>query len=103
MVTLDFASDPAAFEDECRSLPADRKGQFVFVDEAQSAPSIFDSVQHLYDGNKTRWRFVLHFYRCVSRANSLIFRADRHVQIVSLRPSLLNCIVGLVARDVTGG
>jgi len=52
---------------DCRSLPTDRKGQFVFVDEAQSVPSIFDAVQHLYDGDKTRWRFVV----CRSSARKL--------------------------------
>ena len=52
-------ADPGVFAQECRALPATRKGQFVFVDEAQSVPSIFDAVQHLYDGDKNRWRFVL--------------------------------------------
>jgi len=42
-------------------------GQFVFVDGAQSAPSIFDAVQHLSDRDKTRWRFVL----CGSSARKL--------------------------------
>jgi len=58
---------PGAFAEDCRSLPADQKGQFVFVDEAQSVPSIFDAVQHLYDSDKTRWRFVL----CGSSARKL--------------------------------
>ncbi len=39
----------------------------MFVDEAQSVPSIFDAVQHLYDGDKNRWRFVL----CGSSARKL--------------------------------
>ena len=60
-------ANPGAFGDDCRNLPTDKKGQFVFVDEAQSAPSIFDAVQHLYDGDKTRWRFVL----CGSSARKL--------------------------------
>jgi predicted AAA+ superfamily ATPase len=60
-------ANPGAFVDDCRSLSAHKKGQFVFVDEAQSAPSIFDAVQHLYDGDKTRWRFVL----CGSSARKL--------------------------------
>ena len=60
-------ADPGTFAAECRSLPSHRKGQFVFVDEAQSVPSIFDAVQHLYDGDKTRWRFVL----CGSSARKL--------------------------------
>ncbi len=52
-------ADPAVFGAECRALPRRRATQFVFVDEAQSVPSIFDTVQHLYDGDKRRWRFVL--------------------------------------------
>lgn len=56
-----------AFASECLALPAGKKGQFVFVDEAQSVPSIFDAVQHLYDGDKSRWRFVL----CGSSARKL--------------------------------
>jgi len=31
----------------------------VFVDEAQNAPALFMAVQHLYDGDKQRWRFIL--------------------------------------------
>ena len=60
-------ADPDAFGMECRALPAARKGQFVFVDEAQAVPSIFDAVQYLYDRDKTRWRFVL----CGSSARKL--------------------------------
>ncbi len=60
-------ADAGAFARDCRALPATRKGQFVFVDEAQSVPSIFDAVQHLYDGDKDRWRFVL----CGSSARKL--------------------------------
>jgi predicted AAA+ superfamily ATPase len=55
------------FAQACRSLPASEKGQFVFVDEAQSVPAIFDAVQSLYDADKTRWRFVL----CGSSARKL--------------------------------
>ena len=60
-------ADAGAFAQDCRALPATKKGQFVFVDEAQSVPSIFDAVQHLYDGDKNRWRFVL----CGSSARKL--------------------------------
>ena len=60
-------ANAGAFADDCRSLSASKKGQYVFVDETQSAPSIFDAVQHLYDGDKTRWRFVL----CGSSARKL--------------------------------
>ncbi len=60
-------ANPGEFTQACRSLSADHKGQFVFVDEAQSVPSIFDAVQTLYDADKTRWRFVL----CGSSARKL--------------------------------
>ena len=59
--------NPGEFAQACRSLPANKKGQFIFVDEAQSVPSIFDAVQALYDADKTRWRFVL----CGSSARKL--------------------------------
>lgn len=51
----------------CRGLPQAGHGHFVFVDEAQSVPTVFDTVQHLYDQNKGRWRFVL----CGSSARKL--------------------------------
>jgi predicted AAA+ superfamily ATPase len=60
-------ADPGAFLKDCCSLPADKAGRFVFVDEVQAAPSIFDAVQHLYDRDKKRWRFVL----CGSSARKL--------------------------------
>ncbi|HXP59850.1 MAG TPA: ATP-binding protein [Dongiaceae bacterium] len=60
-------ADAGAFAKECRGLPAGKKGQFVFVDEVQSVPTVFDAVQHLYDGDRGRWRFVL----CGSSARKL--------------------------------
>jgi len=60
-------SDAGEFIKLCRALPSKRKGHFVFVDEVQSAPTILDSVQHLYDNDKDRWRFVL----CGSSARKL--------------------------------
>jgi uncharacterized protein len=60
-------ADPGAFAEICLALPTNRRGQFVFVDEAQAVPAIFDAVQHLYDRDKTRWRFVL----CGSSARRL--------------------------------
>jgi predicted AAA+ superfamily ATPase len=60
-------ADPGAFLEVCRKLPSDKQGQFVWVDEAQAVPTIFDAVQHLYDRDKTRWRFVL----CGSSARKL--------------------------------
>jgi predicted AAA+ superfamily ATPase len=75
-VRVDFANpaersrhlaDPGLFLKLCQEMPKDRKGQLVFVDEAQSVPSVFDAVQHLYDNDKRRWRFVL----CGSSARKL--------------------------------
>lgn len=60
-------AQPGEFLRLCRALPSDKQGQFVFVDEVQSVPSIFDAVQHLYDSDKRRWRFVL----CGSSARKL--------------------------------
>lgn len=55
---------PGEFTGEVRALPA---GTTVFVDEAQNVPSVFDAVQHLYDTDRERWRFVL----CGSSARKL--------------------------------
>jgi len=60
-------ANPGEFAQACRSLPANKKGQYVFVDEAQAVPAIFDAVQALYDADKNRWRFVL----CGSSARKL--------------------------------
>jgi predicted AAA+ superfamily ATPase len=60
-------ANPGLFLDLCRRIPAGREGRFVFVDEAQAVPSVFDAVQHLYDNDKRRWRFVL----CGSSARKL--------------------------------
>jgi predicted AAA+ superfamily ATPase len=38
-------ADPGEFVKICQAMPRDLKGQFVFVDEAQTVPSIFDAVQ----------------------------------------------------------
>ncbi|MBI5850690.1 MAG: ATP-binding protein [Planctomycetes bacterium] len=52
-------ADPSSFVRECHALPRRRGATFVFVDEAQNVPALFDAVQHLYDGDRSRWRFVL--------------------------------------------
>jgi len=62
-----YLVEPERLIQECRKLPRQRGGAYVFVDEAQSVPAIFDAVQHLYDGDKQRWRFVL----CGSSARKL--------------------------------
>jgi predicted AAA+ superfamily ATPase len=62
-----YQRDPDRLIGECRALPNRPGGAFVFVDEAQSAPPLFDAVQHLYDSDRERWRFVL----CGSSARNL--------------------------------
>ncbi|MBT7082004.1 MAG: ATP-binding protein [Chloroflexi bacterium] len=52
-------ADPGAFRRECEALSERKKPCVVFVDEAQRVPDVFDAVQVLYDGNKSRWRFIL--------------------------------------------
>ena len=54
-----YLARPDLFESLCRSLPEKPRGRFVFVDEVQAVPAIFDSVQHLYDSDRRRWRFIL--------------------------------------------
>lgn len=50
---------PGEFAELCRALPTTGQAWHVFVDEAQAVPTIFDAVQHLYDTDRDRWRFVL--------------------------------------------
>ena len=60
-------ANPGAFIGECEALPEDGHPKIVFVDEAQTVPSVFDSVQTLYDNSPHRWKFVL----CGSSARKL--------------------------------
>ena len=62
-----FAANPGLFLDLCRSLPPLEGGRIVWIDEAQTVPALFDAVQHLYDSDKERWRFIL----CGSSARRL--------------------------------
>lgn len=62
-----YLTDGGEFLRMCRALPLHSRGRVVLVDEAQTVPAIFDAVQHLYDADKTRWRFVL----CGSSARKL--------------------------------
>jgi uncharacterized protein len=59
-----YLARPGDFVAECRALSG---GTTVFVDEVQSVPALFDAVQHLYDENRGRWRFIL----CGSSARKL--------------------------------
>lgn len=59
--------NPDLLVQRCRALPRSRRPATVVVDEAQNVPAIFDAVQHLYDSDRRRWRFVL----CGSSARKL--------------------------------
>jgi len=63
----EFLRDPGELVERCRGLPVAKEPHIVVVDEAQAVPGIFDAVQHLYDSDKRRWRFVL----CGSSARKL--------------------------------
>jgi predicted AAA+ superfamily ATPase len=62
-----YLADPGRLIPECRALPTGQPPPAVVIDEAQAVPAIFDAIQHLYDSDKTRWRFVL----CGSSARKL--------------------------------
>jgi predicted AAA+ superfamily ATPase len=62
-----FLREPERLIKICQALPAQTTPHTVFVDEVQSVPALFDAVQHLYDGDKNRWRFIL----CGSSARKL--------------------------------
>lgn len=62
-----YLREPGRLVQQCRALPVSRTRTTVVVDEAQSVPAVFDAVQHLYDSDRRRWRFVL----CGSSARKL--------------------------------
>jgi predicted AAA+ superfamily ATPase len=64
---VEYLRNPDLLIQRCRALPKARRAAAVVVDEAQNVPAIFDAVQHLYDADKRRWRFVL----CGSSARKL--------------------------------
>jgi predicted AAA+ superfamily ATPase len=63
----EYLRDPDLLVRRCLAMPRSRKPAVVLVDEAQNVPAVFDAVQHLFDGDKRRWRFVL----CGSSARKL--------------------------------
>ncbi len=64
---VEYLAEPGRLIRECRALPIADEPLWVVVDEAQLVPDIFNAIQHLYDSDKTRWRFVL----CGSSARKL--------------------------------
>ncbi|HYN27911.1 MAG TPA: AAA family ATPase, partial [Burkholderiales bacterium] len=63
----EYLRNPDLLVQRCRALPRSRRPARVVVDEAQNVPTIFHAVQHLYDSDQRRWRFVL----CGSSARKL--------------------------------
>lgn len=63
----EYLRNPDLLVQRCRALPRTRRPAVVVMDEAQNVPPLFDAVQHLYDSDKRRWRFVL----CGSSARKL--------------------------------
>ncbi|MFO1468265.1 MAG: AAA family ATPase [Steroidobacteraceae bacterium] len=63
----EYLRRPERLIEACRAMPRRRQAAVVLIDEAQNVPSILDAVQHLYDGDKKRWRFIL----CGSSARKL--------------------------------
>jgi uncharacterized protein len=64
---IEYLNNADRLVQRCRALPKSRRPATVVIDEAQNVPAIFDAVQHLYDSDKRRWRFVL----CGSSARKL--------------------------------
>lgn len=56
---VEYLRNPDLLVQRCRAMPTSRRPATVVVDEAQNVPAIFDAVQHLYDADRRRWRFVL--------------------------------------------
>lgn len=64
---VEYLRRPERVIQRCRALPRSRRPAKVVVDEAQNVPAVFDAVQHLFDSDRQRWRFVL----CGSSARKL--------------------------------
>jgi predicted AAA+ superfamily ATPase len=54
-----FLARPELLVEQCAALPRTRRARKVVVDEAQAVPAIFDAVQHLFDRDRRRFRFIL--------------------------------------------
>ena len=60
-------SEPQELIRNCRALNKNSEPRYVFIDEVQLAPDLFNAVQSLYDADKTAFRFIL----CGSSARKL--------------------------------
>ena len=77
-----YLARPERLVEECLALRPKRGRGVVVVDEVQAVPALFDAVQHLYDRDKRRLRFVLSGSSArklrVTGANLLPGRAQFH-------------------------
>jgi predicted AAA+ superfamily ATPase len=54
-----FLARPELLVEQCAALPRTRHARRIVVDEAQAVPAILDAVQHLFDRDRRRFRFIL--------------------------------------------
>ena len=91
----EYLRNPDLLVQRCRALPKSRRRATVVVDEAQNVPAIFDAVQHLYDSDKRRWRFVL----CGSSARKLRVTGANLLPGRSSLHHICRCTVPLALTD----
>ncbi len=80
---VEYTTHPELFVSQCKAIPKSASPNYIVVDEAQTVPAIFDAVQHLYDNDKSRWRFIL----CGSSARKM---RDSSVNLLPGRSLLYN-------------
>src|SRR5439155_16929586 len=54
-----YLARPETLVEECNALRVVRRPARIVVDEAQAVPAIFDAIQHLYDHDRSKFRFVV--------------------------------------------
>lgn len=64
---MKYLSDPQELIRACRALAKANGPRFVFIDEVQMVPDLFNAIQSLYDADTTAFRFIL----CGSSARKL--------------------------------
>ncbi|MFA6008172.1 MAG: AAA family ATPase, partial [Candidatus Shapirobacteria bacterium] len=62
-----YLGDPQELIRNCRALKKTNEPRYVFIDEVQMVPDLFNAIQSLYDADKTAFRFIL----CGSSARRL--------------------------------
>jgi predicted AAA+ superfamily ATPase len=64
---MKYLGDPQELIRNCRALIKTGEPRYVFIDEVQMVPDLFNAIQSLYDMDKTAFRFIL----CGSSARRL--------------------------------